>query len=127
MDMAIAETIYNGRKPGRRTLVESQKLATKVIEAIKSGQLYKNIATDLEININTISNILKNYRRVNPAAIAGLPLKGRPLIMTESKLKSARMLLEKGFSRRSVAAKLGISLPTLYKWIPAPVILSSNR
>ena len=44
---------------------------------------------------------------------------GRKRAMTESKLESARKLLAAGAAPRDVAADLGVSLPTFYRWIPA--------
>ena len=44
---------------------------------------------------------------------------GRRRIMTDSKLNSAKKLLQGGSSPKDVAKDLGVSLPTLYRWIPA--------
>ena len=44
---------------------------------------------------------------------------GRKRLMTESKLESARKLLDNGKPPREVARDLGVSIPTLYRWIPA--------
>jgi DNA invertase Pin-like site-specific DNA recombinase len=44
---------------------------------------------------------------------------GRKRKMTDSKLTSARKLLSSGVPPRDVAKNLGISVPTLYRWIPA--------
>jgi DNA invertase Pin-like site-specific DNA recombinase len=44
---------------------------------------------------------------------------GRKRLMTDSKIVSAKKLLANGISAREVAANLGVSLPTLYRWIPA--------
>lgn len=44
---------------------------------------------------------------------------GRKRKMTESKLTSAKKLLASGVHSRDVAKDLGISLATLYRWIPA--------
>jgi DNA invertase Pin-like site-specific DNA recombinase len=44
---------------------------------------------------------------------------GRPRRMSESKVKSARKLLASGVPPREVAHNLGVSVPTLYRWIPA--------
>lgn len=44
---------------------------------------------------------------------------GRKRKMTKSKLESAKQLLATGVSPRDVARDLGISIPTLYRWIPA--------
>ena len=44
---------------------------------------------------------------------------GRKRLMTESKIESAKKLLASGVSAREVAENLGVSIPTLYRWIPA--------
>ena len=44
---------------------------------------------------------------------------GRRRLMTESKVESARKLLATGSTPREVAKDLGVSLPTLYRWLPA--------
>jgi DNA invertase Pin-like site-specific DNA recombinase len=44
---------------------------------------------------------------------------GRQPRMTESKLVSARQLLANGVPPREVAQNLGVSVPTLYRWLPA--------
>jgi DNA invertase Pin-like site-specific DNA recombinase len=44
---------------------------------------------------------------------------GRKRLMTDSKIASAKKLLASGVPAREIAANLGVSLPTLYRWIPA--------
>lgn len=44
---------------------------------------------------------------------------GRPRKMTASKIKSAIQLLENGIPPKEVAKNLSVSVPTLYRWIPA--------
>jgi DNA invertase Pin-like site-specific DNA recombinase len=44
---------------------------------------------------------------------------GRKRQMTDSKIKSAKKLLSSGVPPRDVASNLGVSVPTLYRWIPA--------
>ena len=44
---------------------------------------------------------------------------GRRRVMTESKMNSARALLNQGVTPREVAQNLGVSVPTLYRWVPA--------
>ena len=44
---------------------------------------------------------------------------GRKRQMTDSKIKSAKKLLADGIPPRDVAKNLGVSVPTLYRWIPA--------
>jgi len=44
---------------------------------------------------------------------------GRKRRMTDSKIESAKKLLANGMPPRDVAKDLGVSVPTLYRWIPA--------
>jgi DNA invertase Pin-like site-specific DNA recombinase len=44
---------------------------------------------------------------------------GRKRRMTDSKIESARRLLANGMPPRDVALNLNVSIPTLYRWIPA--------
>ena len=39
--------------------------------------------------------------------------------MTDSKIAPAKTLLASGVPPRDVAKNLGVSVPTLYRWIPA--------
>jgi DNA invertase Pin-like site-specific DNA recombinase len=44
---------------------------------------------------------------------------GRPKKMTETKLEAAKQLLSSGTLPKDVAKNLGISVATLYRWLPA--------
>ena len=44
---------------------------------------------------------------------------GRKRLMTPSKIESAKKLLASGMSARDVALNLSVSVPTLYRWLPA--------
>ncbi len=44
---------------------------------------------------------------------------GRKRRMTPGKVESARKLLKGGMAPRDVAQSLGVSVPTLYRWVPA--------
>lgn len=44
---------------------------------------------------------------------------GRKRKMTDSKIESAKKLLANGVPPRDVAKNLNVSIPTLYRWIPA--------
>ncbi len=49
---------------------------------------------------------------------------GRRRVMTESKIKYAKKLLKSGMPPKDVAADLGISMATLYRWIPEAASLT---
>ena len=44
---------------------------------------------------------------------------GRKRLITDSKIVSAKKLLVNGVPPRDVAKNLGVSVPTLYRWVPA--------
>ena len=44
---------------------------------------------------------------------------GRKRVMTDGKVKAARSLLASGLPPQDVAANLGVSVATLYRWLPA--------
>uniref|UniRef100_UPI00301C9821 helix-turn-helix domain-containing protein n=1 Tax=Serratia liquefaciens TaxID=614 RepID=UPI00301C9821 len=44
---------------------------------------------------------------------------GRKPKMTSSKIESAKKLLASGIPPRDVAKDFGVSIPTLYRWLPA--------
>ena len=44
---------------------------------------------------------------------------GRKPKMTDSKIESAKKLLASGVPSRDVAKNLCVSVPTLYRWVPA--------
>ena len=44
---------------------------------------------------------------------------GRKRRMTDSKIESAKKLLAEGIPPKEVADNLGVSIPTLYRWVPA--------
>lgn len=52
---------------------------------------------------------------------------GRPRAMTAEKVAAARRLLRDGTPVRDVAQVVGVSLPTLYRWLPASGASSSVR
>jgi len=44
---------------------------------------------------------------------------GRKRVMTDGKVVAARKLLASGLPPRDVASNLGVSVATLYRWLPA--------
>ena len=51
---------------------------------------------------------------------------GRKRKMTDSKISAAKKLLSSGELPKDVAKELGISIPTLYRWVPATEINKDN-
>jgi DNA invertase Pin-like site-specific DNA recombinase len=47
---------------------------------------------------------------------------GRKRQMTDSKIETVKKLLANGVPPRDVAHNLGVSIPTLYRWVPASTI-----
>jgi DNA invertase Pin-like site-specific DNA recombinase len=43
---------------------------------------------------------------------------GRKPKMTESKIESGKKLLSSGVTAKDVPKNLGVSVPTLYRWVP---------
>ena len=62
--------------------------------------------------IDTLTVIAQGVRR--PFHIGGRKPK-----MTESKIESAKKLLSSGVPAKDVAKNIGVSVPTLYRWVPA--------
>jgi len=48
---------------------------------------------------------------------------GRTRLMTDNKIESAKNLLASGVPPRDVAKNLGVSVPTLYRWVPASSLI----
>jgi DNA invertase Pin-like site-specific DNA recombinase len=46
---------------------------------------------------------------------------GRKRRMTDSKIEAAKKLFEAGALPKDIANDLGVSIPTLYRWLPASV------
>jgi DNA invertase Pin-like site-specific DNA recombinase len=55
---------------------------------------------------------------LNTARLQGR-IGGRKRRITVSKVESAKQLLANGIAPREVANNLGVSVPTLYRWVPA--------
>ena len=63
------------------------------------------------------------YERMKNLSVLFFPFSllspGRKRLMTENKVASAKKLLASGVLPKDVAKSLGVSVPTLYRWIPA--------
>ena len=63
--------------------------------------------------------ILERTRAGLEAARCAGRVGGRKRRMTDSKVQAARKLLTTGMPPPEVAHTLGVSVPTLYRWVPA--------
>ena len=70
--------------------------------------------------------IVERTREGLRAARAKGRVGGRKRSMTDSKVASARKLLASGVPPREVAENLGVSVPTLYSWVPASSLDEAN-
>lgn len=52
---------------------------------------------------------------------------GRKRSMTPAKIEAAKTLLKQGTPAKDVAATLGVSVPTLYRWVPAGAMEESPQ
>ena len=107
------------------TLVESlrvkdiqfKSLTDSIDTSTPSGRFFFNVMASLaqmerELIIERTQAGLKAARELGRIG-------GRKRKMTHSKLESAKELLRQGKLPKDVAFDLGISVPTLYRWLPA--------
>ena len=97
--------------------VQFKSLTDAIDTGTASGRFFFHVMASLaemerELTIERTQAGLKVARQLGRTG-------GRKRQMTESKIKSARKLLASGVPPRDVAANLGVSVPTLYRWIPA--------
>lgn len=82
-----------------------------------AGRFFFNIMASLADMEREL--IIERTRAGLSAARAKGKLGGRKRVMTDQKISSAKSLLKNGASPKEVANSLGVSVPTLYRWIPA--------
>ena len=97
--------------------VQFKSLTDAIDTGTASGRFFFHVMASLaemerELTIERTQAGLKVARQLGRTG-------GRKRQMTESKIKSARKLLASGVPPRDIAANLGVSVPTLYRWIPA--------
>jgi DNA invertase Pin-like site-specific DNA recombinase len=101
----------------RRDGIEFKSLTDSIDTGTPSGRFFFHVMASLaemerELIIERTRAGLDRAREMGKVG-------GRKRVMTESKLKSARQLLASGVAASEVARDLGVSIPTLYRWIPA--------
>ena len=82
-----------------------------------AGRFFFNIMASLADMEREL--IIERTRAGLTAARAKGKLGGRKRVMTAQKISSAKSLLKNGASPKEVASSLGVSVPTLYRWVPA--------
>ena len=97
--------------------VQFKSLTDAIDTGTASGRFFFHVMASLaemerELTIERTQAGLKVARQLGRTG-------GRKRQMTESRIKSAKKLLADGVPPRDVAANLGVSVPTLYRWIPA--------
>ena len=97
--------------------VQFKSLTDSIDTATPSGRFFFHVMASLaemerELTIERTRAGLEVARQLGRKG-------GRKRQMTESKIKSAKKLLASGVPPRDVASNLGVSVPTLYRWIPA--------
>ncbi len=97
--------------------VQFRSLTDVIDTGTTSGRFFFNIMASLaemerELTVERTRAGLETARRLGRKG-------GRRPKMTDSKLASARTLLATGAPPRDVAKDLGVSVATLYRWLPA--------
>ena len=81
---------------------------------------FRLLALDIDGTLLTSArHVSPRVRRALDAARAQGLVGGRKKALTEAKLADAKTLLESGRPPRAVAERLGVSVATLYRHIPA--------
>ena len=97
--------------------VQFKSLTDAIDTGIPSGRFFFHVMASLaqmerELSVERTRAGLEVARKLGRKG-------GRKRQMTDSKIKSAKKLLASGVPPRDVASNLGVSVPTLYRWIPA--------
>ena len=96
--------------------VQFESLTDAIDTGTPSGRFFFHVMASLAEMERDL--IIERTRAGLEAARKFGRMPGRKRVMTESKVVSARKLLDNGTPRREVAEHLGVSLPTLYRWVP---------
>jgi DNA invertase Pin-like site-specific DNA recombinase len=97
--------------------VQFKSLTDSIDTGTSSGRFFFHVMASLaqmerELTVERTRAGLEVARRLGRKG-------GRKRQMTDSKIESAKKLLANGVPPRDVARNLSVSVPTLYRWIPA--------
>lgn len=108
--IALTETLHEGG-------IGFRSLTDQIDTTTPDGRFYFHIMASLA-QMERELTIERTHAGLAAARAQGR-LPGRKRKMTDSKIASARQLLANGTSPAEVAKNLRVSIPTLYRWIPA--------
>jgi DNA invertase Pin-like site-specific DNA recombinase len=97
--------------------IQFQSLTDSIDTATPSGRFFFHVMASLAEMEREL--IVKRTRAGLEVARSMGRVGGRKRQMTDSKIESAKKLLASGMPPRDVAKNLGVSVPTLYRWVPA--------
>ncbi len=121
-------------RPGLKLALEVQGLVDLVNELHQNGTHFKSITDNVDTSTPSgrfFFHIMASLAQMERELVAertmdGLTaakaqgrIGGRKRKMTKSKIEQAKKLLASGTLPKDVAQNLGVSIPTLYRWIPA--------
>ena len=109
----MSELVENLAKQG----VEFRSLTDRIDTTTPTGRFFFHMMASLAQMEREL--IAERTKAGLEAARQRGRLVGRKRMMTPSKIQSATQLLDSGMSSREVARNLGVSIPTLYRWVPA--------
>ena len=109
----LVDTVSHLAKEG----IQFKSLTDSIDTGTPSGRFFFNVMASLaemerELTIERTRAGLETAKRLGRIG-------GRKRLMTKSKIESAKKLLANGTPPRDVAKNLGVSIPTLYRWLPA--------
>lgn len=97
--------------------VQFKSLTDNIDTGTTSGRFFFNVMASLAEMEREL--VVERTRAGLEAARQLGRIGGRKRKMTSSKIESAKRLLTEGVLPRDVANNLGVSIPTLYRWLPA--------
>jgi DNA invertase Pin-like site-specific DNA recombinase len=123
-DTVVSSTGWAGRsatgRSGRRSHkhgVQFRSLTDSIDTGTPSGRFFFHVMASLaemerELTVERTRAGLEVAKQLGRKG-------GRKPKMTDSKIESAKKLLASGVPPKDVAKNLGVSIPTLYRWVPA--------
>ena len=97
--------------------IQFKSLADAIDTAPPSGRFFFHVMASLA-QMERELTVERTRAGLEPARKLGRK-GGRKRRMTDSKIESAKRLLANGVPPRDVALNLDVSIPTLYRWVPA--------